>query len=119
MPKRNPGTACFITALMMTTPALFGVAQASEITGTVRYIKIRASDGLHFVEINGTPSARPACAATYGYYIIRQEQSDVGKAHLAALMSAYFARRPIYIRGSGNCTRWGDGEDIEEVGLIE
>lgn len=102
-----------ISTLMITQ------SHASEVEGTVKYIKVRASDGLHWIEINGTATPRPACASNFRYYAIRQEQTDAGKAQLAMLMSAFLARRKVYLRGAHSCVRWGDAEDIEAVELID
>lgn len=92
-------------------------AHASESSGRVRDIVVRQSDGLHFVVLSADPVGRPACAASHAYYMIANEASDVGKAQFALLMSAYFADRPVRIVGTGQCTRWGDGEDIDIVTL--
>lgn len=90
-------------------------ASANEVTGTIRYLAARASDGLHIVELNAVPTARPPCAAVHPYYMIKDETSDVGKSQFAMLMSAYLTNRPVRITGLGTCTRWGDGEDIQTV----
>ncbi|MBB5886440.1 MULTISPECIES: hypothetical protein [unclassified Xanthomonas] len=92
-----------------------GLASASSVTGTVKDLSVRATDGVHYVVINATPTQRPTCAASTTYYMIKDEKSDTGKAQLAMLLSAYMAGKPVWIEGGDTCTRWGDGEDIRTV----
>ena len=91
-------------------------AWGSSSEGTISHVVVRQSDGLIYANILGARSSPPACA-TAGYFMIKDENSQAGKAQLALLMSAYFAKSPVQIVGSGTCTRWGDGEDIEIVML--
>lgn len=81
-------------------------------TGQVTAINIRASDGLVLVFLAGTASDKPACAK-FTYWMIRDENSAVGKKQLALLMMARATGQPVTIVGSGKCDRWSDGEDID------
>ncbi|MBB5941857.1 hypothetical protein [Xanthomonas sp. 3307] len=112
-----PDTRRFRTcvAFLLALSLLPGAASASSVTGTIKDLSVRATDGVHYVVINGTPTQRPTCAANTTYYMIKDETSDTGKAQLAMLLSAYMAGKPVWIEGTGACTRWGDGEDVGTV----
>lgn len=92
-------------------------AGASDVTGAVKSILVRSSDGLHYFFIEGSRSARPACA-TGNYLIIKDEHSDAGKTQVAMLMSAQMAGKNVRVEGSGACTRWLDGEDVLTLHLL-
>lgn len=93
-----------------------GAAHAGSIQGRVTAIVVRASDGLHYVTIEGVRSSPPACA-THDYFMIADEHSDSGKSQIAILLSAYMSGKSVHIEGTGTCTRWPDGEDILVVTL--
>jgi hypothetical protein len=112
----NRLVACVLLAGVGLLPA---PALAGTTTGKIKTLIARASDGLQYVFIDGVTSGAPACGAAHGYFIIKDEKSDTGKAQFAMLMSAYFAGKPVIIFGSGQCTRWSDGEDIDGVTLGE
>lgn len=111
------GTRRFRTAaaVLFVLSLLPSMAFASRVTGTIKDLYVRATDGVQYVVVNGTPSQRPSCAANTAYYMIRDETTDAGKAQLAMLMSAYMAGKPVWVEGTDTCTRWGDGEDIHNV----
>lgn len=117
IPMALPDTRRFRTcvAFLLALSLLPGAASASSVTGTIKDLSVRATDGVHYVVINGTPTQRPSCAANTTYYMIKDEASDTGKAQLAMLLSAYMAGKPVWIEGAGACTRWGDGEDVGTV----
>lgn len=102
-------------AAVLVLSLLPGLAFASRVSGTIKDLYVRSTDGVQYVVINGTPSQRPVCAANTTYYMIRDETTDAGKAQLAMLMSAYMAGKPVWVEGTDACTRWGDGEDIHNV----
>src|SRR5689334_1514031 len=79
------------------------------VTGKVLQIVVRASDGLTYAIISGTPTGKPACA-TGNYWMVMSETSDVGHRQYALLLAAQATGAQITIWGSGTCTRWGDGE---------
>jgi hypothetical protein len=85
-------------------------------TGKVRDVYIRDSDGLILVDLYGTASGHPACA-TQPYWLIPRETTESGKRMLAMLLAAQLSGRTVVIRGKDTCSRWGDGEDIESVGI--
>lgn len=93
-------------------------ASAGTVTGTVEWVIARASDGLTYAMINGTASAKPACA-TKGYWIIKDENSEAGKKQYAMLLAAQASGLTVTIGGMNTCTRWADGEDIDyiEIGI--
>jgi hypothetical protein len=91
-------------------------AQAGQQTGKITKLSTRASDGLIVVELDGSASGRPACA-TYGYWLIKNENSEIGKRQFVQLMSAKASNTIVKLIGSNTCTRWSDGEDIEVVEL--
>lgn len=94
-------------------------ARASSQTGRVETLIVRASDGLVYVHLEGAVrDGRPACAM-HGYWMIRDENSAAGKRQYALLLVAKATGRRVVIQGSGQCTRWSDGEDINELYLID
>lgn len=105
---------CLLAAGALAT-CLPATAHASHVRGKVELLWARATDGLLYVRVTGTPTTRPTCAAATPYYIIQNESSELGRIQYAMLMSAYLAATPVEIIGSGTCTRWSDGEDIESV----
>ena len=94
-------------------------AAASSQTGKIKRLYVRASDGLtYFTMDSATPSDKPSCA-THSYWMIKDENSEVGKKQYAMLLAAHAAGRKILIYGSDKCTRWRDGEDVDSVVLLE
>lgn len=92
-------------------------ASAGEQTGKVVSLYVRDSDGLIFVLLAGTATGRPNCANPY-YWIIRDENSAVGKRFLSMLLTAAGTGQAVYIVGTNTCTRWPDSENIDVVQLI-
>ena len=82
--------------------------------GQVKNVLIRASDGLVYVELSGTAENKPSCA-THSYWMIKDEKSLTGRQQLAALLLAQANGQTISIIGTGSCTRWPDGEDIDYI----
>jgi hypothetical protein len=99
---------------MIASVAFASEAVAGTISGTVQLVLVRASDGLVYAVINGTPSGQPACA-THSYWMIANESSDAGHKQYAMLLQAQATGAHVTIYGSGACTRWLDGEDIDSV----
>jgi hypothetical protein len=95
--------------------SLLQPAAAGTQTGTITNLIVRDSDGLVWVYLTGSPSGRPACAASTLYWMIPNETSDTGKRMFAALLAAQIAGRVVIIHGKNTCARWGDGEDINQV----
>ena len=92
---------------------LFGIA--GNQSGKVALFVARASDGLHYFVLEGTPQNRPSCASASSYFMIKNENSPVGRTQIAMVMAAYAAGKPIGVAGSNTCTRWGDGEDVDVI----
>ncbi|WP_197692507.1 hypothetical protein [Geobacter sp. DSM 9736] len=89
-------------------------SMAGSVYGTVSSIIVRASDGLVYFTVAGTPVGKPSCA-TGGYWIIRDENSTVGKQQLAVLLAALSTKNTVSIVGNDTCNRWGDGEDLNYI----
>ncbi|MEL6301658.1 MAG: hypothetical protein AAFV47_01470 [Pseudomonadota bacterium] len=93
-------------------------ANAGSQVGTVKHIIVRASDGLHYVYIDGPDSNKPACA-TMSYWMIQNPTSEVGKSQFAMLLAAYTAGLNVKITGTNSCSVWPDGETANTVQLVE
>lgn len=92
-------------------------ANAGSQVGKVTGLLVRATDGLVYFEIEGgVASDKPACAART-YWIIRDENSEVGKKQYAMLLAAQASGRELAVRGMNTCDRWGDGEDVNWLQL--
>lgn len=101
---------------LATTPAIAG-----KDTGFVKSISVRDSDGLIFVDLLLSipwPFNHPSCAVK-SYWIIPDETSDSGKRLFKTLLAAQLSGRLVTIIGKDTCSRWPDGEDIENVGIDE
>lgn len=94
--------------------ALAPAAYAGTQVGKIDNIAARTSDGLLIIELTGTASGKPQCA-THSYWMIKNENSTIGKQQLAMLMAAQLSGKTVTIVGTAACTRWADGEDIEYV----
>jgi hypothetical protein len=94
---------------------LLGVSNvfASNQTGAITRILVR-TDGLHWFYVSGDRTEKPICA-TNNYWIIKDEESAYGKSQMSMLLTAYSMGKTVTIQGEGNCTRWGDGENIGTV----
>ncbi|NRF25922.1 hypothetical protein HRJ45_12290 [Vibrio coralliilyticus] len=91
---------------------------AGNQTGTVDYIIVRASDGLiYFTLKGGSLNSRPSCA-TIGYWMIRDENSNVGKQQYSMILSAHASGKTVQVTGSNTCIRWGDGEDVNAIKIL-
>jgi len=94
-------------------------ANAGIYTGKIATIYIRQSDGIVYVVVQGTPTGKPACATNSNHYVmIKDENSAAGKRLLAALLTAHSVGRTVQILGANTCTRWVDGEDIDELYIL-
>lgn len=89
---------------------------ASEQTGKVILVQVR-DDGLHWFFLSGERTARPECATNYDYWMIKDENSTYGKSQMSILLLAHITGKEVHITGSGECTRWNDGEDIKTIQL--
>lgn len=93
-------------------------AYAGDQTGRITSLYVRASDGLISVSLDGTHNGKPPCA-TNNYWMIKSEGTVSGKQQYATLLAARLSGRAVRIAGSNQCTRWGDGEDIDVVWVLD
>lgn len=100
--------------ILLASVTVTSSAHAGEVTGKIRTLTVRASDGLQYVTIDGRLSGSPPCA-TMPYFMIRSEASDTGKSQFAMLLSAQISGKSVAIKGMNTCSRWADGEDIDSV----
>ncbi len=115
--KLHP-SALWLTIVATCAAILSLPAAAGSQAGQLTVLRTRSSDNLVFFYLNGTATGRPACAAGTTYWMIKDENSATGKRQFAMLMSAMLAGKTVSVSGTGACTRWGDGEDVEEVVLL-
>jgi len=102
-----------VSLLLTASLAQAGGAQS----GLVSSIHVRAQDGLISFYMSGTASGRATCAANQPYWIIKDETSNTGKQQLAMLMAAKATGKTISVTGLGTCTRWSDGEDVNDIAI--
>ena len=67
--------------------------------------------------MSGTAADRPSCALGQTYWMIKDENTVVGKSQLSMLLTAYASGKTVGVTGSGTCKRWGDGEDVDTIQL--
>ena len=86
-------------------------------TGKIVNIRARASDNLHYFTLSGTHNDKPTCngKAALDYWMIKDENSAAGKTQISMLLTAYASGKSISVTGTGQCTRWADGEDVDEM----
>lgn len=96
--------------------AAIAPAHAGSQVGKIKSLTIRASDGLVYFVLDGQLNERPACALG-SYWMIRAEDSPAGKRQLATLLTARAMGQPVTVIGFNTCTRWADGEDVNELYL--
>lgn len=113
--RLTPRFFAAIAVLLMATPIF---SFAGQQTGKVQSVTVRASDGLVLFTLEGNSSGKPPCA-TYSYWIIKNENSVAGKQQHATILSTKFAGRTVSVSGTNQCTRWGDGEDVDAITLID
>jgi hypothetical protein len=109
MKKLLLGTAMAFAAL-----ATAGTAAAGTQTGRVTSVHVRHNDGLIYFTLEGTIANRAGCAAN-DLWIVQAETSDNANKQLAALLAAHAADLPVTVSGNGQCTRWVNSEDADEI----
>ncbi len=100
-----------LAAFLMSATSL---SLAGTQSGTINALHIRASDGLIYFTLNGPKTGSPACAQV-AYWMVKDENSAAGKRQYAALLAASAAGKTIHVSGSNTCTRWSDGEDVDQI----
>lgn len=111
----KPGTGFILCTCALALPAQ--ASWAGQVTGKVKYVAARNSDGVISVEIDGTTAGAPACA-THSYFLIKDENSHMGAVQLSMLLTAKASGQVVRVTGSDACTRWPDGEDINVVEVL-
>lgn len=96
---------------------LSSFSYAGSQIGEIQYVIVRASDGLIYFRLSGSKSGAPGFA-TSGEWMIRDESSNVGKQQYAMLLAAQLAGKSVTVSGFNTCVRWGDGEDVNEIRII-
>ncbi|WP_330961514.1 hypothetical protein [Photobacterium sp. 53610] len=91
-------------------------AYAGYVKGTVIKLIVR-DDGLHYVHIAGEMKDRPTCAQNHTYWMVKDENSVYGKSQYSMLLAAKASGKVVTVSGTGTCTRWKDGEDIQYVSM--
>ncbi|MFC7420824.1 hypothetical protein ACFQNF_13225 [Iodobacter arcticus] len=92
------------------------VALAGTQKGLVTKLHKRSSDGLIYFDLIGPSDGKPACAS-YPYWMIKDENSNTGKQQLALLLVAKASGQLVSVVGNNTCSRWKDGEDVEDIML--
>lgn len=90
---------------------------AGSQTGKVTNLLVRASDGLVYFTIDGPAKVNSPTCARVNYWMIRDENSEVGKKQYAMLLAAQASGREIVVQGMNTCLRWNDGEDVNYLQL--
>lgn len=107
-----------LLSALFATAAYTPPATAGEVIGTIDYLIVRQSDGLVYFGVVGTPTGKPACAVG-SYWIVKDENSNAGKQIIALLMAANAAGQRVRVSGANTCTRWGDGEDVGSLQVMQ
>ncbi len=102
---------------VLISPLFAHVSNAGTVTGTIDRLYVRDSDGLTYVIINAVATGQPACA-TNAYWMIKDETSESGKKQFSMLLAAKLAGATVQIHGANTCTRWADGEDINNLEIL-
>ena len=108
-----------LTIICLTLFSGFAVAAGStpsQQTGTIKSIQA-LSDGRTIVFMVDTRTERPDCASN-GYWFLVDENSTAGKTQLSMLLAAHASARNVKLLGTGQCTHWADGEDIDSVEFL-
>jgi hypothetical protein len=92
-------------------------AMAGSQVGKVDYIIVRASDGLVYFGLSGGAKSNSPVCATNSYWMIRDENSEVGKKQYAMLLTAQASGRNSEVSGMNTCNRWSNGEDVNGLQL--
>ena len=102
--------------LLLLIVCSFSVLAGSQI-GTVSSVIVRASDGLTYFTLNGAAKSDNPTCATNSYWMIKDENSEVGKKQYAMVLAAQASGRELTVVGMNSCTRWSDGEDVNWMQL--
>lgn len=108
-----------IIAVCLTASSVGVMAANSSITGTVKYVIARSTDGLTYFSIDGVRHGdMPDCASVKNsYWMIKDEDSEAGKRQFAMILAAYASGAKVTVVGTGECFRWPNGEDVAYIQL--
>jgi len=115
MQKNNVGRLILAAAVGAAASLTSTATMAGTNYGTVTKVSVR--EGLVYFTLSGAPLGRPGCAANTTYFMVKDENSAVGKQHMAILMTAQVTGRSVWVNGTNACTKWPDGEDLREIAL--
>jgi len=88
-------------------------------TGSVTEILVRDSDGLIYFFMTNSATNRPDCAKNTAYWMIHDENSNVGKQQYSMLLTSLTTGKTIKVSGKNDCLRWGDGEDVQMLHMFQ
>ena len=104
--------------IALTLALLTTAAHAGQQAGTIDYLRVRASDGLIFFALTGeAKTGAPACAK-FNYWMLRDETSKTADQQYVMLLAAQMAGKTVNVTGLNSCNRWPDGEDVNEVRVL-
>lgn len=89
------------------------LAQSSQ-DGNVAQIRVRATDGLVSIYLDGPRTTPPGCA-TQPFFVVGNEASIAGRQQIALVTMAQASGKRVTIYGTGSCGRWPDAENVAEV----
>ena len=92
-------------------------AYAGKQTGNVDMDIVRARDGLRFLTLSGGSKTDSPTCATAGYWMIIDENSNVGKQQYSMILTAHASGKTVTVSGANTCSRWRDGEDVDYIQL--
>ncbi|MBB3006214.1 hypothetical protein [Cupriavidus alkaliphilus] len=96
--------------------AVFGiVSHAMAGTAVGKVTKLNVREGLVYFTLSGAAVGRPGCAVNTQYFMIKDENSSVGRQQIALLLTAMSSDKLITADGANQCTKWGDGEDLRQI----
>ena len=98
---------------------LSGLSLAGNQSGTVNYVIVRASDGLVYFTLSGGNKVNSPACATNSYWMIKDENSNSGKQQYSMILAAHASGKIVSVHGSNTCTRWGDGEDVDWIQIVQ
>lgn len=104
------------TALVATLLSLTAsLAQAGTYSGMITKID-QYVDGRTFVGVQGTLT-RAACATHPDFQIVFDASQPGGKGILTQLLAAKLAEKPVFLGGTGGCTRQTGYEDLYHLNV--
>ncbi|MEA1676141.1 hypothetical protein [Nitrospirillum sp. BR 11163] len=75
---------------------------------------LAGGSGIAFVYISSDTTSTPACSR-YADRLAIDPSSDVGKAMLSVVLTAYSLNKKVNIAGTGSCNLWSDSETLQWI----